>query len=96
MPKPAQKYFENGAGAGKGFDGPGSQNAGTQSTSNTTNGAGNTVSSSNSDDSTASGSSETSDDAAAGLQIPSLSMAPAFVGLVTILSTLVGAGVILI
>ncbi|KAL2793866.1 Glucanosyltransferase-domain-containing protein [Aspergillus keveii] len=99
MPKPAQKYFENGAGAGEGFDGPGSQTAGTQSTSNTTNGAGNTVTSSNSDDesdSTASGSSETSDDAAPGLQIPSLSMAPAFVGLVTILSTLVGAGVILI
>ncbi|KAL2868130.1 1,3-beta-glucanosyltransferase gel1 [Aspergillus lucknowensis] len=92
MPEPAKKYFENGAGDGPGFDGDGSQNAGSQSTSQTTNGEGNTVSGDLSSEANAEGS----DGAATGLQIPSLTMAPAFVGLVTIMSTLVGAGVVLI
>ncbi|KAL3476901.1 Glucanosyltransferase-domain-containing protein [Aspergillus californicus] len=94
MPEPAQKYFENGAGDGPGFSGPGSQNAGTQSTSNSTSDS--SSSSSDSDSSSASGSSDTTDGAAAGLQIPSLTMAPAFVGLVTLVSTFVGAGIIFI
>ncbi|KAL4873923.1 hypothetical protein BDV12DRAFT_195 [Aspergillus spectabilis] len=98
MPKPAQKYFENGAGDGPGFDGPGSQTAGTPSSSNTTNGSGSGDDSGSSTDSSSStsGSSDPTDDAAAGLQIPSLTLAPAFVGLLTILSTMVGAGVILL
>ncbi|KAL5336576.1 1,3-beta-glucanosyltransferase Gel1 [Aspergillus crustosus] len=95
MPKPVQKYFDNGAGDGPGFDGPGSQTAGTLSASNTTDGSGGSGSSTD-DSSSASGSSDPTDDAGAGLQIPSLTLAPAFIGLVTILSTMVGAGVILL
>ncbi|KAL4817196.1 Glucanosyltransferase-domain-containing protein [Aspergillus spinulosporus] len=91
MPEPAKKYFENGAGEGPGFSGPGSQNAGTPSTSNTTNGEGNTVSGSSS---SSNSSSDPTDGAAAGLHIPSMTMAPVFVGLVTVLSSLVGAGVV--
>ncbi|OJJ58148.1 hypothetical protein ASPSYDRAFT_90336 [Aspergillus sydowii CBS 593.65] len=87
MPKPAKKYFEDGAGEGPGFGGPGSQNAGTPSTSNTTNGEGNTVD--GSVDSENSGS-DGEEGAAVGLQI-----SPAFVGMVTVFSTLVGAGMAL-
>lgn len=87
MPKPAKKYFEDGAGEGPGFGGPGSQNAGTPSTSNTTNGEGNTVD--GSVDSENSGS-DGEEGAAVGLQI-----SPAFVGMVTGFSTLVGAGMAL-
>ncbi|KAL2817271.1 Glucanosyltransferase-domain-containing protein [Aspergillus cavernicola] len=95
MPAPAQEYFDNGAGDGPGFSGPGSQNAGTQSTSNTTSGSGDSGTGTSSS-SSASGSSDTTEDSAAGLRIPSLTMAPAFVGLVTIVSSMVGAGVIFI
>ncbi|KAL4932981.1 1,3-beta-glucanosyltransferase gel1 [Aspergillus undulatus] len=95
MPEPAKKYFENGAGEGPGFSGSGSQTAGTPSKSNTTNGEGNTVdgtatSSSSGGDSSASGDSETDTGAAA-----SLTVAPALVGLFTVVSTMVGAGFVL-
>ncbi|RDW74417.1 1,3-beta-glucanosyltransferase gel1 [Aspergillus mulundensis] len=93
MPEKAQKYFEDGAGDGPGFDGAGSQTAGTPSSSNTTDGEGNTVSGSS--NSSSSGSSDPTDGAAAGLHIPSMTMAPVLVGLVTVLSTMVGAGVVL-
>ncbi|KAL4884245.1 Glucanosyltransferase-domain-containing protein [Aspergillus karnatakaensis] len=104
LPEKAKKYFEDGAGKGPGFDGSGSQTAGTPSTSEDT-GSSNSDSDSDSDSgsgsntdssSSASGSSDPTDDAAAGLQIPSLTLAPAFVGLVTLVSTMVGAGVILL
>lgn len=108
MPEPAKKFFKNGAGEGPGFSGPGSQSAGTPSSGNTTDGEGNTVEgtagaagsnsgsgSSSGSSSSASGSSDPTDGAAPGLHVPSMTMAPVLVGLVTVLSTMVGAGAVL-
>ncbi|KAL4800257.1 Glucanosyltransferase-domain-containing protein [Aspergillus venezuelensis] len=85
MPEPAKKYFENGAGDGPGFSGSGSQTAGTPSSSNTTDGEGNTVDGTASSAGSGSNSTSDSDDtdtgAAAGLTV-----APALVGIVTLLS----------
>lgn len=98
IPEPAKKYMKNGAGKGKGFSGSGSQNAGTSSTGTAEPGSasvdGSDYSSSGSD-SSASGSA-TSEGAAANLRISNMSMAPIAVGMVTVLSTLFGAGFILI
>ncbi|GLI74616.1 1,3-beta-glucanosyltransferase [Penicillium ochrochloron] len=92
IPVPAQKYLKNGAGKGVGFDGKGSQNAGTQSTSVATSGSGSGSSSSSSGSSGA-----TSSGAAAGLVKPfTISMAPIAVSLVTIVSSLFGASLILL
>ena len=99
IPEPAKKYFKDGAGKGKGFSGSGSQSAGTSSTGTAEPGSasvdGSDYSGSGSA-SSASGSSSSSKGAAAGLHVPSLSMAPIAVGMVTILSTLFGAGLILV
>lgn len=99
MPVPAKKYFKDGAGKGKGFSGSGSQNAGTSSTGTAAPGSasvdGSDYSGSGSA-SSASGSSSGSSGAAAGLHIPSLSMAPFAVGMVTILSTAFGAGLLFV
>ncbi|KAL4947731.1 Glucanosyltransferase-domain-containing protein [Aspergillus filifer] len=85
MPEPAKKYFENGAGEGPGFSGAGSQTAGTPSSSNTTDGEGNTVDGTAGSAGSGSNSTSDSDDtdtgAAAGLTV-----APALVGIVTLLS----------
>ncbi|KAL4964862.1 1,3-beta-glucanosyltransferase gel1 [Aspergillus stella-maris] len=85
MPEPAKKYFKNGAGDGPGFSGSGSQTAGTPSSSNTTDGEGNTVDGTASSAGSGSNSTSDSDDtdtgAAAGLTV-----APALVGIVTLLS----------
>ncbi|BCS29942.1 1,3-beta-glucanosyltransferase gel1 [Aspergillus puulaauensis] len=88
MPEPAKKYFEDGAGDGPGFKGSGSQTSGTPSSSNTTDGEGNTVDGSVNTQN--SGSGDDDEGAAAGLQI-----SPVFVGMVTIFSSLVGAGMAL-
>ncbi|BCS04160.1 1,3-beta-glucanosyltransferase gel1 [Aspergillus luchuensis] len=94
IPEPAKKYMTQGAGKGAGFSGSGSMNAGTQSTSTATPGSGSVSSSSSSSGS--SGTSTSSTGAAAGLQIPGLAMAPVMVGLVTVLSTVFGAGLVLL
>ncbi|PYH33674.1 1,3-beta-glucanosyltransferase gel1 [Aspergillus neoniger CBS 115656] len=94
IPEPAKKYMTQGAGKGAGFSGSGSMNAGTASTSTATPGSGSVSSSSSSSGS--SGTSTSSTGAAAGLQIPGLAMAPVMVGLVTVLSTVVGAGLVLL
>ncbi|OJJ04256.1 hypothetical protein ASPVEDRAFT_43719 [Aspergillus versicolor CBS 583.65] len=87
MPEPAKKYFENGAGKGDGFSGSGSQTSGTPSSSNTTDGEGNTVDGSVN---TENSGSDDEEGAAAGLAI-----SPVFVGMVTVFSTLAGAGMAL-
>lgn len=94
IPSPAKKYLTSGAGKGEGFSGKGSQNAGTQSTATASPGSG-----SGSGSSSSSGGSSTSthtNAASAGFQAPHLSFAPIAVGLVTVLSSVFGAGLILL
>ncbi|BDD57785.1 beta-glucanosyltransferase [Monascus purpureus] len=97
IPEPALKYMKDGAGKGPGFAGSGSQNKGTQSTATATAGSGSNVPTSTgsaSDSSSAASGSSTSSSGALSLQPPS--MAPVFIGLVTVLSSLFGASVILL
>ncbi|RAK95734.1 1,3-beta-glucanosyltransferase gel1 [Aspergillus ibericus CBS 121593] len=96
IPEPAKKYMTEGAGKAPGFSGSGSMNAGTASTSTATPGSGSATSSSSSSGSGSSGTSTSSTGAAAGLQAPALTMTPVLVGLVTVLSTMFGAGLILV
>lgn len=91
MPSPAKKFLTEGAGKAKGFSGDGSMDSGTESTATATPGSGKVT---DSDDSTT--TTKPSKGAAAGLQPPSMSMAPIAVGLVTVLSTLLGASVVLL
>ncbi|PYH41284.1 1,3-beta-glucanosyltransferase gel1 [Aspergillus saccharolyticus JOP 1030-1] len=95
IPEPAKKYMTEGAGKGVGFSGSGSMNAGTPSTSTATPGSG-SASSTSSSGSSSSGTSTSSAGAAAGLQVPHLTMTPVLVGLVTVMSTLFGAGMVLV
>ncbi|KAK1149109.1 1,3-beta-glucanosyltransferase [Aspergillus melleus] len=95
IPEPAKKYMTEGAGKGDGFKGKGSQNAGTTSTGTAKPGSG-SASSSYDSSSDSSSTSSSSAGAAAGLQIPSLTLAPVVVGLVTVASTLFGAGMVLV
>ncbi|RAL14344.1 1,3-beta-glucanosyltransferase gel1 [Aspergillus homomorphus CBS 101889] len=95
IPEPAKKYMTEGAGKGVGFSGSGSMNAGTASTSTATPGSGSASSGSGSG-SSKSGIATNSPGAAAGLQVPRLTMTPAIVGLVTVMSTLFGAGMVLV
>ena len=100
IPEPAKKYMKDGAGKGDGFSGSGSQSKGTSSTGTAEPGSasvdGSDYSSSGSEGSGGSSSSTSSAGAAAGLRAPSLTMAPVVVGLVTIMSTLFGASLVLI
>lgn len=99
MPEPAQKYLKDGAGKAVGFSGSGSQSKGTTSTGTAEPGSasvsGSDYTSSGSEDSDQSTSSSSAG-AAAGLHIPSLSLAPVVVGAVTVMSTLFGAGLVLV
>ncbi|GES57001.1 1,3-beta-glucanosyltransferase Gel1 [Aspergillus terreus] len=88
IPEPAKKYMTEGAGKGAGFSGKGSQGAGTSSTGTAAPGSGSATSGSS--------SSATSSGIAAGLQVPRLSMAPFVVGAITLMSTLFGAGLVLV
>lgn len=90
MPKEAEKYLEKGAGKGPGFAGKGSMDAGAQATSTATPGA---VPNSGS---SSGGSSSTATGGAAGVVVPSVSVAPVLVGLVTVLSSIFGASLILV
>ncbi|KKK16809.1 hypothetical protein P175DRAFT_0502064 [Aspergillus ochraceoroseus IBT 24754] len=89
IPEPAKKYMTQGAGAGPGFSGSGSQTAGTASSTTAQPGSGSSVAAAN-------GTASTSSGAASGLQIPSLNLVPLVVGMVTIGSSLLGAGLILV
>lgn len=89
MPALAQKYLKQGAGKGVGFGGSGSMTAGTPSSGTAAPGSGSVTES-------GSGSSSSSHGAAAGLQPPRLTFAPVAVGLVTALSSLFGAGLLLL
>lgn len=89
MPDPAKKFLTKGAGKGQGFSGPGSMDAGTQSTGTATPGSGRVT------DSASSSSSTTSKGAAGALQPPRLSLAPIAVCAATVLGMLFGAGLIL-
>lgn len=93
IPEPAKKYMKEGAGKGDGFSGSGSQNAGAKSTGTAEPGSGAVPSDGSS---SASGSSSESSGAAVGLQAPPMSLAPVFVGLVTVLSTMFGASLVLV
>lgn len=96
IPEPAKKYMKEGAGKAKGFSGSGSQNAGSKSTGTAEPGSG-SVSSDTPGGSSSDGSSSTeSADSAAGLQVPPVSLAPVLVGLVTVLSTMFGASLVLV
>jgi hypothetical protein len=87
MPAPAKKYLTEGAGKGDGFSGKGSQNAGTPSSGTATPGSGSVASA------TAGGATSTSSKgAAANLKPMQITFAPVAVGMVTVLSTLFGAG----
>ncbi|KAL5355257.1 Glucanosyltransferase-domain-containing protein [Aspergillus floccosus] len=87
IPEPAKKYMTEGAGKAPGFSGKGSQGAGTSSTGTAAPGSGSA---------TGGSSSATSSGIAAGLQVPRLSMAPFVVGAITLMSTLFGAGLVLV
>ncbi|BCR87494.1 1,3-beta-glucanosyltransferase gel1 [Aspergillus chevalieri] len=99
IPEPAKKYFKDGAGKGDGFSGSGSQSKGTSSTGTAEPGSA-SVSGSDYSSSGSGGSSSSSPSgsagAAAGLKVPSLTMAPVVVGMVTIMSTLFGASLIMV
>ncbi|KAK4863737.1 hypothetical protein LT330_010472 [Penicillium expansum] len=94
MPAPAKKYLTDGAGKGPGFSGKGSQNSGTKSTSTATQGSGEVAAATGTSTGSAA-SSTSSTGAAAGLKPSQFSFAPATVGLVTIVSTIFGASLLL-
>ncbi|CAL5866406.1 uncharacterized protein PFLUO_LOCUS614 [Penicillium psychrofluorescens] len=93
MPAPAKKYLTQGAGKGKGFSGSGSMEAGTQSTGTAAPGSG-SVSEDSSSSSSSSGASSSA--AAVAVKPIGLSTASMVMGLVTALSTLFGASLILL
>lgn len=86
MPQQAQTYMDNGAGTGLGFDGPGSQDLGAESTTTATAGSGKVTE-------TASGaaSSSTKKGEAGHLRAPEMSFAPIICGLVVAACSLLGA-----
>ncbi|KAJ5108393.1 1-3-beta-glucanosyltransferase Gel1 [Penicillium angulare] len=90
MPAPAKKYLTEGAGKGKGFDGDGSMEAGTESTTTATAGSGEVSGA------TSTSTSSSSKGAAPGIKVPQLPMTTVVVGLVTAMSTLFGASLILL
>lgn len=100
IPEPALKYMKDGAGDGPGFKGSGSQDKGTQSTATASSGSGSNVptstGSSSSDTSSSSGAASSSTGSSAAISLQPPSMAPVVIGLVTVLSSLFGASVILV
>lgn len=95
IPEPAEKYLKNGAGKGEGFSGDGSQNAGTTSSGTATAGSGEGAAATGT---SGSGAAATSSGAAFAVRPATFgfSAAPIAVSLVTAMSTLVGAGMILL
>ena len=101
MPAGAVTYLSNGAGAGpglKGNDGAGSQNAGGASSGTATAGSGQvtaTGAAASGSTATGTGSPTASKAAATALRIPSMSLAPFVCGVVVLLSTMLGATLVL-
>ena len=91
IPEGAKKFMKDGAGKGEGFAGKGSMSGGGSTSTGTAEpGSGSATGSSGS-------SSGTSSSSAAGvLNIPNMSLAPLVVGMVTVMSTFVGAGIVLV
>ncbi|MCJ1432647.1 beta-glucanosyltransferase [Xylographa pallens] len=99
MPAGAVTYLNNGAGTGpglKGNDGAGSQNAGGASSGTATAGSGQvTATGAAASGSTSTGSATASKAAAANLHMPSMSLAPFVCGVVVVLSSMLGATLVL-
>ncbi|KAE8353209.1 Glucanosyltransferase-domain-containing protein [Aspergillus coremiiformis] len=90
IPDGAKKYMTDGAGKGDGFGGKGSMSGGgSVSTGTAQPGSGSATGGS-------SGSSGSSSSSAGVMNLPNVSLAPVVVGMVTVLSTLMGAGLILV
>ncbi|KAE8423414.1 Glucanosyltransferase-domain-containing protein [Aspergillus pseudocaelatus] len=92
IPEGAKKFMKDGAGKGEGFSGKGSQSGGGSTSTGTAEpGSGSATGSSGS----SSGSSSSSSSAGV-MNIPNMSLAPLVVGMVTVMSTFVGAGLVLV
>ncbi|GAB1198024.1 Glucanosyltransferase-domain-containing protein [Aspergillus pseudonomiae] len=92
IPEGAKKFMKDGAGKGEGFAGKGSMSGGGSTSTGTAEpGSGSATGSSGSSSGTSSSSS-----AAGVLNIPNMSLAPLVVGMVTVMSTFVGAGIVLV
>lgn len=91
IPAPAKKYLTNGAGKGDGFEGKGSQNAGTKSTATATQGSGDVAAATS-----GSTKGDTTHNAAPGLKPMQMSFAPFTVGLVSLVSAVFGASFVLL
>lgn len=97
IPDGADDYMKNGAGKAPGLSGPGSQNAGGESTSTAQPGSGSVtaVASNASGQASSTGSSSASPSSAAGaLQVPGSGKAPLICGAVVFISTLFGAALL--
>ncbi|OGM47314.1 glycolipid-anchored surface protein 5 precursor [Aspergillus bombycis] len=91
IPEGAKKFMKDGAGKGEGFSGKGSMSGGGSTSTGTAEpGSGSATGSSGS----SSGSSSSSSSAGV-MNIPNMSLAPLVVGMVTVMSTFVGAGLVL-
>ncbi|RAQ55005.1 glycolipid-anchored surface protein 5 precursor [Aspergillus flavus] len=91
IPEGAKKFMKDGAGKGEGFAGKGSMSGGGSTSTGTAEpGSGSATGSAGS----SSGSSSSS--SAGVMNIPNMSLAPLVVGMVTVMSTFVGAGLILV
>ncbi|KAB8276884.1 Glucanosyltransferase-domain-containing protein [Aspergillus minisclerotigenes] len=92
IPEGAKKFMKDGAGKGEGFAGKGSMSGGGSTSTGTAEpGSGSATGSAGS----SSGSSSSSSSAGV-MNIPNMSLAPLVVGMVTVMSTFVGAGLILV
>lgn len=86
LPKTAEAFFENGAGPGVGFEGPGSQDVGDESNGTATAGSGKVTATAS-----GAGSSSTKKGDAGQLRAPNMSTAPFLCGLVVLTFSFVGA-----
>ncbi|KAB8215451.1 Glucanosyltransferase-domain-containing protein [Aspergillus novoparasiticus] len=92
IPEGAKKFMKDGAGKGEGFSGKGSMSGGGSTSTGTAEpGSGSATGSAGG----SSGSSSSSSSAGV-MNIPNMSLAPLVVGMVTVMSTFVGAGLILV
>ncbi|KAK7514326.1 Glucanosyltransferase-domain-containing protein [Phyllosticta citriasiana] len=92
IPEPAKKYMTEGAGTPKGLNGPGSQNAGTESSGTATAGSGKVTATASGRGAASTGGKKTG--AAAAVPIPSLETAPFVCSLVVLVSTFLGAAML--
>ena len=92
IPSPAKKYMTEGAGTPKGLNGPGSQNAGTESSGTATAGSGKVTATASGKGAASTGGKKTG--AASAVQIPRMETAPFVASLVVLISTLLGAALL--